>query len=389
MKIDFASRMNGFKPGIFNVLDDKAKEAAKSGRKIYNLSIGTPDFKPDQHVMEAVSKAALNPENYKYAINDLPELIEAVQAWYQRRYHVDLTQDEIMSVHGTQEGMSHLPLALCDPGDIVLVPDPCYPIFRIGPWLAGAEPVSYPLRAENGYLPDFDEIPADIAEKAKLMIVSYPLNPVCATADDDFYQELIRFANRYHIVICHDNAYSDIIYDGREGKSFLAYPGAKEVGVEFNSLSKTYNLTGARISFLVGNRDVVRQFRIVRSQIDYGVFLPVQYAAIAALTGPQDSVARQCREYQERRDALCSGFRSIGWDIPDSEGSMFVWAPIPRQYKSSLKFCLDLIEKTGVICTPGAAFGPLGEGYVRFALVIPADEIREMVKSVQNSGFFN
>ena len=386
MEIKFAKRMDNFQPGIFNVLDDKKKELMRQGKTIYNLSIGTPDFLPEPHVVKALADAASDPKNYRYSLTELPELVQAVRNWYQRRYGVALEADELMSVYGSQEGLTHIGLTLCDPGDIVLVPNPGYPIFEIGPFLCGASPVYYDLLPENDYLPDLKSIPEDVARSAKFMVVSYPANPLCVTAPDSFYEDLIAFAKHYGIVIIHDNAYSDIIYDGRVGGSFLRFPGAKEVGVEYNSLSKTYNLTGARISFVVGNREVVEKFRRLRSQIDYGIFLPVQYAAIAALNGPQDSVLRNRMEYQARRDALCGGFRSIGWNVPDSQGSMFVWAPLPEGYHDSVAFCFELLEKTGLLCTPGSAFGTLGEGHVRFALVQPVQVIEEIIRVVEKSG---
>ena len=218
------------------------------------------------------------------------------------------------------------------------------------------------------------------------MLVSYPLNPVCATANDAFYEELIAFAKKYNIIILHDNAYSDIIYGGREGKSFLSYEGAKEVGVEFYSLSKSYNLTGARISFVIGNQKIVDKFRSVRTQFDYGVFLPVQYGAAAALNGPQDAVLAQCEEYERRNQAFCGGLRSIGWDVPDSEGTMFVWAPVPKGHGTSEEFCMELMEKTGLIGVPGSSFGSLGEGFMRFALVEPVPVMQEIVKAIAESG---
>ena len=301
-------------------------------------------------------------------------------------YRAALEPEEIMSVNGSQEGIAHVALPLCDPGDVVLCPNPGYPIFEMGPWLCGAEIAYYDLHEENHYLPDLDAIPEDLAKRAKMMVVSYPLNPVCVAAPRSFYEKLIAFAKKYNIIILHDNAYSDIIYDGREGISFLSIPGAKEVGVEFNSLSKTYNLTGARISFVVGNREIIQAFSKVRSQIDYGVFLPIQRAAVEALNGPQDGVKTRREEYQRRRDALCGGFRSIGWNVPDSEGTMFVWAPIPEHYSDSVTFCMDLMERSGLICTPGSAFGSLGEGHVRFALVQPVEKIREIVAAVDACG---
>lgn len=389
MKLNVAQRMEEFQPGIFNVLDERRQQRLAQGLPVYNLSIGTPDFLPEPHVVQALAQAASQPTNYRYSLTELPELVEAVQHWYLGRYGVELEPEELMSIYGSQEGLTHIGWALCDPGDVVLVPDPGYPIFEMGPALCGAEIVHYPLKEENGYLPDLDGIEPELADHAKMMVVSYPANPVCVTAPDEFYHKLIAFAKAHNIIILHDNAYSDIIFDGRVGKSFLAYEGAKEVGVEYNSLSKTYNLTGARISFVLGNRQIIQTFRRLRSQIDYGIFLPVQYAAIAALNGPQDSVARNQAEYQARRDALCGGLRSISWDVPDSQGSMFVWAPLPKGYHNSVDFCFELLERSGLLCTPGAAFGQLGEGHVRFALVQPVPVMQEIVSAVAKSGMLN
>lgn len=386
MNLTFSKRTAMFPEGIFAALNTRKEQLEKQGRKIYNLSVGTPDFFPAPHVMEAVAEAARKPENYRYALTDRPFLVEAVQLFYRERFGVELLEDEIMSMNGSQEGMAHIAWALCDPGDVVLTPNPGYPIFCIGPSLCDAQVETYPLYQENGFLPRLDEIPEETARKAKFMLVSYPLNPVCVTAPDHFYEELIAFAKKYEIMILHDNAYSDIIYGGREGKSFLSFEGAKEVGIEFYSLSKSYNLTGARISFAVGNRRIIEKFRGIRTQIDYGVFLPVQYGAAAALRGPKDAVRAQCAEYEARNRALCGGLRSLGWEVPDSEGTMFVWAPIPKPYVSSEQFVLDLMERAGVICVPGSSFGSLGEGYVRFALVYPAAEMKKIVKAIKDSG---
>ena len=386
MNIKFAHRMKDYEAGIFQVLNEKKDEAERQGRTIYNLSVGTPDFPPAAHVVEAVVKASAKPENYKYALIDIPELIEAVQTRYKKRYGVTLQKDEIMSVYGSQEGIAHICLSLCDPGDVVLVPNPGYPIFGIWPSLAGAEVVTYDLKEEDHYLPDLDGMAEEVLARAKCMIVSYPLNPVCKAAPDEFYEKLIPWAAAHEILIIHDNAYSDIIYDGREGKSILRIPGAKETAVEFYSLSKSFNYTGARVSFLTGNKDVVACFKRLRSQIDYGTYLPVQYGAVAALNGSDQMVKDQCAEYQRRRDTLCGGLRKIGWPMEDSEGTMFAWAKIPAGYTDDVAFVMELVEKSGVLCTPGSSFGTLGKGHVRFALTMPVEKIKEAVEAIAASG---
>lgn len=386
MKITFSDKANMFEAGIFAVLNEKKEELLKKGKKIYNLSVGTPDFETPVHIRKAVEEAARDPENYKYALVDIPPLVKAVQDFYDRRFGVSLEPEEIMSVNGSQEGMAHFAWAVCNPGDVVLVPNPGYPIFKIGPALCDAKTVEYPLYEENGFLPVFSDIPEETARAARFMVVNYPANPVCAVADEAFYKELILFAKKYEIIILHDNAYSDIIFGGRKGGSFLQYEGAKDVGVEFYSLSKSFNYTGARMSFCLGNRSIIEKFRAVRTQIDYGVFLPVQYGAIAALNGPFEGVEAQCKEYEKRSKALCGGLRDIGWPVEDSKGTMFVWAPLPAGYTNSNDFCVELMERSGVICVPGSSFGSLGEGYVRFALVLPEKELLEAVESIGNSG---
>ena len=371
---------------IFNQLDEKKRELAARGVDVINLSIGTPDFQPDAHVMQAVADAAMRPENYKYSMADTPALIGAVQNWYDRRYGVHLAPDQIQSVLGSQEGIAHIAFPFVGAGDLVLAPDPGYPIFSFGPMMTGAQIGLYPLYAEKGWILDFADIPDEVADRAKLMVVSYPNNPTTAVADYDFYVELVAFAKKHDLIILHDNAYSDLVMDGKKGISFLSVPGAMDVGIEFNSLSKTYNLTGMRVSFAVGNRDLMARFRAFRSQIDYGMFYPNQAGAVAALNGPQEIVERNRMGYQARRDALCGDLRRIGWDVPDCEGTMFVWAKIPERFTSSAEFVLELMDKTGVICVPGLSFGPQGEGYVRFALVVPPARMEEAVRRIEDSG---
>ena len=389
MKLQIADRMKEYEEGIFQLLNEKKEEVEKTGRKVFNFSVGTPDFPTEPHIIEAVTRAAQDPANYKYALKMLPELTQAVIERFQKRYQVTLNEREITEVYGSQEGITHIGFVLCNPGDVVLVPDPGYPIFSIGPALAMAEVHTYQLKAENNYLPDLDAIDEELLERTRFMVVSYPLNPVCRIAPDEFYEKLIPWAKERNVIIVHDNAYSDIIFDGHKGKSILQFPGAKDNCVEFYSLSKSYDYTGARMGFLVGNEYLVQSFKRLRSQIDYGIFLPVQYGAIAALTGSDEGVKQRCALYQERRDALCGGLREIGWDIPDSEGTMFAWGRIPEGYEDDVAFVMELLEKTGVLCTPGSSFGKLGKGHVRFALVLPAEEIREAIAAVKASGMLD
>ncbi len=386
MNLQASERMKDFEEGIFQLLNEKKEEVEKTGRKVYNLSVGTPDFPTEPHIMDAVVEAAKDPANYKYALKMLPELSEAVIQRFWNRYHVRLTEKEITDVYGSQEGISHIGLTLCNPGDVVLVPDPGYPIFSIGPSLAMADVRTYELNDEKDYLPDLDAIDDETAQKTKFMIVSYPLNPVCKIAPDSFYERLIPWAKERNIIIIHDNAYSDIIYDGHVGKSILQFEGAKENCIEFYSLSKSYNYTGARVGFLVGNEYLVQNFKKLRSQIDYGTFLPVQYGAIAALKGSDHGIKERCAEYQRRRDALCGGFRAIGWNVPDSQGTMFAWGKIPEGYSDDVAFVMELLERSGVLCTPGSSFGKLGKGHVRFALTMPLEEIKRAVAAVEASG---
>ncbi|TCL62413.1 LL-diaminopimelate aminotransferase [Hydrogenispora ethanolica] len=384
--MQFAKRTEALNSAIFAQLDQRKKALLQAGRDAIDFSIGTPDLAPAPHIMRALHEEALRPENYRYAIADLPELVESVQQWYQRRFAVELQPDEILSMNGSQDGLAHIALTLADPGDVVLVPDPGYPIFSVGPQLAGAELYKMPLLAENDYLIDFAAIPPAVARRARLMIVSYPNNPVTAVAPPAFYERLIAFAREYGIAVLHDNAYCELVFDGAKGGSFLNYPGAKEIGLEFNSLSKSYNIPGPRLSFAVGNRELIAQLRKLKSHLDYGIFLPLQKAAIAALNGPQDCVAATVRAYQERRDLLIEGLGAIGWPIPRTPATMFMWAPIPARFRSSLEFTFELMERTGVIVVPGSSFGDGGEGYVRLAMVQPTERIQKAIAQIDACG---
>lgn len=383
----FADRLDLFGDEVFASLNQKRLALEAQGRTIYNLSVGTPDFEPYEHVVSALREAALDPAMWKYSLRDLPELKQAVCDYYARRFGVEgIAPDMVASCNGTQEGVGHLGLALLNPGDTVLVPDPCYPVFEAGAKIAGAKLEYYPLNAEHGFLPYVAGIDPEVADRAKYMIVSLPANPVGSVGSDALYDEIIAFAREHDLLIVHDNAYSDIVFDGPAGGTFLAHPGALEVGVEFFSLSKSFNVTGARIGFIVGRPDVVAAFAKLRSQIDFGMFFPIQKAAIAALEGPLDEVEAQRLKYQERRDALCDGLEALGWERPNAHGSMFVWVKLPGGRCDSMAFCEELMEKAGVIVTPGASFGPHGEGYVRMALVLPPAGLRDAVAAIAAAG---
>lgn len=384
-----SQRLDRFGAEVFASLNNKLLALKAQGKTIYNMSVGTPDFKPYDHVVEALTQAAQDPEMWKYALRDLPELKQAVCDYYERRFGVSgITPSMVQSCNGTQEGVGHLGLALLDPGDTILVPDPCYPVFEAGAKIADAKLEYYPLVAEHNYLPYVAGIDSEVADRAKYMIVSLPANPVGSVGTPEVYEEIIAFAREHDLLIVHDNAYSDIVFDGEPGGSFLQYPGALEVGVEFFSLSKSFNVTGARIGFLVGREDVVSAFAKLRGQIDFGMFFPIQKAAIACLNGPRDEVEAQRLKYQERRDALCDGLEGLGWERPNAHGSMFVWAKLPGGRTDSMAFCEELMEKAGVVVTPGASFGPSGEGHVRMALVLPPDQIALAVKAIREAGLY-
>lgn len=385
----FANRMNQFGEGVFSRLAVMRKNRLAQGKEVYDLSIGAPNIPPTKRIMEVMAEAVMKPSNYVYAINDTQQLLEAVAQWYKRRYDVELNPEtEICSLLGSQDGLSHIALSILDPGDIMLVPDPCYPIFADGPRIAGAELYYMPLQKENDYVIQLQDIPEEIARKAKFMLVSYPNNPTAAMAPESFYHELVAFAKKYDIIVLHDNAYSELVFDGQSCGSFLSIPGAMEVGVEFNSLSKTYGLAGARIGFCVGNKAVVGMLKTLKSNMDYGMFLPIQAAAVEALTGNQAVVAETRAAYEHRRDVLCDGLIEAGWHMEKPAGTMFVWAPIPASYQDSESFVADLLDKTSVLVTPGSAFGPSGEGYVRMALVQSEDTMKKIVEAVAASGIF-
>ena len=385
-----AERMKYFRPSVFSRLDEEKRRLQEKGEKIIDFSIGSPDIAPAPHIMEALLKAAEDPANYRYAIHDLPRLQQAITDWYRRRYDVELDPcSEVITLQGSQEALANIALTLCDPGDIVLVPDPYYPIFAQGPKLAGADVRFMPMKEENDFLIRFDEISEEVAKKAVLMIVSYPNNPTGAVADDRFYTELIAFAKRWDIAVLHDNAYSELVFDGKRGKSFLSYPGAKDVGVELNSFSKTYGMAGARLGVCVGNRKLIAGYHRLKSKMDYGIFLPVQQAGIAALEADQNCVETTRKAYEHRRDLLVRRFGEAGWVIRPSAATMFVWARIPDAFADSEQFALSLLAECGIVVTPGTEFGAEGRRHVRIALVISDEQIEEAAQRLVRSCLFS
>ncbi len=384
MKPERLARLSG---AIFTTMDEARKRVLATGADVINLSIGSPDLPPAPHIVEAMVQGIRNPGNYGYPMKDLPAFRAAVAAKYLRRFGVSLDPEtQVLGLTGSQEGLAHIAQAVTDPGDLVLVPDPGYPIYSAGPVLAGAELYPVPLRAEEGFLPDLEALPEQVKRRAKLLVLNYPSNPLAAVVRPGFFEQVVAFARRYGTVILHDAAYSELTFDGYRPPSFLQTPGALEVGIEFNSLSKTYNLAGARIAYAVGNARILGQLAEVKSHLDYGLFRPIQEGAVAALTGPQECVAEMAATYQRRRDVLVDGLNRLGWAVPRPPATMFCWAPVPAGFSSSLEFAMALLERAGVTVVPGSGFGAMGEGYVRIALVQTEERLAEAVDRIERSG---
>ncbi|MET0400861.1 MAG: aminotransferase class I/II-fold pyridoxal phosphate-dependent enzyme [Cystobacter sp.] len=380
-------RLRQLSASVFTTMDEARQRKLATGADVLNLSIGSPDLPPAPHVTQALARAALEPGHYGYPLKDLPAFREAVALSYQRRFGVTLEPGtEVLGLTGSQEGLAHITQAFTDPGELVLVPDPGYPIYSAGPVLAGAQLYPVPLRAEQGFLPDLEVLPEDVKRRARLLVLNYPSNPLAAIVRPGFFEQVVAFARRYGTVVLHDAAYSELAFDGYRPPSFLETPGAREVGLEFSSLSKTYNLAGARVAYAVGNARLISLLAEVKAHLDYGLFRPIQLAAVAALTGPQQFVSDLAATYQRRRDVLVDGLRGVGWEVPSPKATMFCWAPIPRGFSSSLDFAMALLEQAGVTVVPGSGFGAGGEGYVRLALVQNEERLAEAVERVARSG---
>ncbi len=387
MKIEKAERLKRLPPYLFKEIDRQKEEVRAKGVDIIDLGVGDPDIPTPPHIIEALSKAAADPGNHRYpSYTGMDDFNATVARWYKRRFGVDLDYStEVVTLIGSKEGIAHIPLAFIDTGDIALVASPGYPVYHIGIQFAGGEPYFMDLLKENGFLPDLESISPEVANKAKMMFINYPNNPTAAVADKGFFESVVAFAEEYNVIVCHDGAYSEMSFDGYEPPSFLEVDGAKSVGIEFHSLSKTYNMTGWRIGFAVGSSDVISGLGQIKSNIDSGAFQAVQIAGITALEGDQTCVAEMRRTYQERRDILVDGLRSVGLFSEKPRATFYVWVEVPKGYTSAGLTSL-LLTEAGIVTTPGNGFGSAGEGYIRMALTVDCDRMQEAVQRIERVG---
>jgi LL-diaminopimelate aminotransferase len=382
MNIKASTKMDKLTTSIFTDLVNRKHENIKKGMDFIDLSVGSPDLPPPALVMKTISEYSQDPANYGYTIKGTAEFSEAVSYFYKKRYQVELNpQEEVLQLMGSQDGLSHLATAMVDPGEYVLVPDPGYPIYEASVTIAGGKVYPMPLLEENGFIPMLEDIPTEVLEKTKMMILSYPGNPVTAIADRSFFEKVVDFAKKHQILVVHDFAYSELIFDDHPQTSFLSIEGAKEVGIEFNSLSKTFNMAGCRIGYVVGNPEAIQILASFKSHIDYGVFLPIQKAAVAALRSDFTMLDEQKIVYEERRDTLIEGLNKSGWKVKKTSATMFIWTKIPEGW-TSREFAFELLDHAGVAVVPGDAFGAEGEGYVRIALVQPSHRLAEAAERI-------
>ena len=381
----YADRIKNLPPYLFAAIDKAKQEARARGVDVIDLSVGDPDLPTPAHIVEALRQAAKDTSNHQYpSYEGKLTFRTAVADWYKRTFNVDLDpRNEVLTLIGSKEGIAHAPLAFINPGDVALVPDPAYPVYRTATIFAGGEPVLMPLLKENRFLPDLEAIPADVARRAKIMFLNYPNNPIGATADRSFFQELIDFAREYNIIVMHDNPYSEIYYDGERSLSLLEIEGAKDVAVEFHSLSKTYNMTGWRIGSVVGNSEVVAGIGKIKSNIDSGTFGAVQDAGIAALHSPKEVVDDIRKIYQHRIEILYQALRDLGMELEKPRATLYLWAWVGG---SSIEYAAKLLEKTGIVATPGVGFGKYGEGYIRFSITQKTERIEEAVVRLEKMG---
>lgn len=387
MNIFEANRMKAFGQSIFSELAEVKRQKIQQGHQVIDLSIGSPDLPPPPFVIEALSESVQDPSMYGYSLSGTEAFHEAVKNFYFKKYGVDLDRDdEILALMGSQDGLVHLPMALCNQDDYILIPDPGYTAYMAGAAMAGARIYPMPLKKENNFLPDLKEIPKEVRDKAKLMILNFPGNPVPALATKGFFEKVIDFCRTHNIVVLHDFAYSELYYEEKP-ISFLSVEGAKDVGIEMNSLSKSFNMAGCRIAYGAGNKRVLKMLADLKSNLDYGVFLPIQAAAVKALEDNSSFLEMVRETYKERRDMLVNGFRKLGWDVSSPKATMFMWAEVPLNYTSK-QFAFELIHRANIVVTPGNAFGAWGEGYVRIALVQPETTLQRVLHNLKKSGIF-
>ncbi|MDR2644906.1 MAG: LL-diaminopimelate aminotransferase [Endomicrobium sp.] len=383
MEIRYNEKLKKLPPYLFIEIDRKKKEAIDRGADIISLGVGDPDIPTPEHIIKSMQEAVAKPFNHQYPFGTgLLSYRKAVVDWYKNRFNVDLNTDEVCSLIGSKEGIGHIHLGFINPGDIVLIPEPGYPVYNTGTIFTDGIPYFMPLLEKNGFLPDLSSIPQDVVKKVKLIFINYPNNPTAAVAPKEFYVKLIEFAKKNNIIVAADAAYSEIYYDENDKpSSFLEFPGAKEVGVEFHSLSKTYNMTGWRIGWVCGNKDIVAGIAKVKDNYDSGVFQAIQEAAITALSSSQKCVEDARKIYKERRDVLVEGLKKIGWEVSLPKASFYVWAKVPKGYTSS-QVISKLLDDASIVCTPGNGMGKSGEGYVRFALTVGVPRIKEALERI-------
>ncbi|MBI4358852.1 MAG: LL-diaminopimelate aminotransferase [Candidatus Omnitrophica bacterium] len=384
ISIEAAERLKKLPPYLFAEIDRLKRELTAQGKDVIDLGVGDPDLATPSFIIEALSEAAKNPVNHRYALDQgMPELRRAIASWYRSRFGVELNPDsEVLPLIGSKEGIGHIPLALINPGDLVLVPDPGYPVYKSGTYFAGGQPHLLALLEENDYLVDFSSIEENILERAKLLFLNYPNNPTTACASKDFFTSAIKTARDCGFVICHDAAYTEIAYDGYEAPSFLQAEGAKEVGIEFHSLSKTFNMTGWRVGFACGNAKILELLGKVKSNLDSGIFQAIQWAAVKALASGREEANKNSKIYERRRDLLVDGLNALGWRVPKPKATFYVWAPVPPGYTSQ-ELAARLLKEANVIVTPGNGFGPNGEGYFRMSLTLKDERIEESLKRIK------
>lgn len=386
--IEKSDRLNSLPPYLFKEIDRQKEEVRKRGVDIIDLGVGDPDMPTPPHIIEALNKAAIDPANHRYpSYSGMGDFNEAVARWYKRRFNVDLDyENEVVTLIGSKEGIAHVPLAFINAGDLALVTSPGYPVYHIGVQFAGGQVYFMDLLKENDFLPDLNAVPEEIADKARMMFINYPNNPTSAVANRSFFQEVVAFAESHNIIVCHDAAYTEMAFDGYRPISFLEVEGAKAVGIEFHSLSKTYNMTGWRIGFAVGRAEIIQALGQIKSNIDSGAFQAVQIAGIAALEENQDCVGNMNKVYTERRDILVDGLVELGLSVEKPRATFYVWIEAPKRYNSA-EFTRHLLSKGGIVVTPGNGFGEAGEGYVRMALTVDKERMKEAVERIKSIGF--